>query len=875
MSPRPNVNTIVRPSKKKAALQCWEIFHSQISLKLNKDKRLEIDKKNKFNLESPSDDYIKKLKEQLSEVFVQEYYKKLISDEIKNNVEAVNLLINYLDEFAIQTEFSIVEYLDIFLKWILWKVNSNQNPSIVKALLELFDLIGEIFLQSDQNLRLNDIESYIIINVLCEKLGNNNEKIRDQSREILLDKYLNTIISVSKFNSELCNIISNLNKPTKLRSECIEIINYLFKESENSCSIFTIRDIKSLVKAYVNSKSTDANKNKIQDFIFNYFYLTEENYLIYLNDFDPKTKDSIISKLSKWIKTQQNLSANTNLIRVNNQTPRLTKNQNDLSHRNYNNKEFDSINKSDDNISINSKSPNAIKGTIKIEKKGSKAESTYDENMNDNDSRDIDDFIQDNKSIKYNKVNYKIQNANLDENMNNQEMLMNKGKGNDKENYFHTPKRDSSNKLNNVVKNSRNNNNLNKSNILNSQIINNSIQNSNLDNSIMNTNANIDPKKKTYILEEKEDLFTILETLNNGNEPEKVNTILIIHDIINAKFEASKHILIPNIDEIIKAFILALKKLFENANTNLNQIPIKLGKYLITVLYKISSNKELIKNISINVLFNLTEEVLSNLIIENLDKIGENQEGIVIIRSLNSTMLRLLENCDYTQVIEMLLDIVMKYKNSFEKSKISGLGIKCLLKIHQILEQIVNSIKLDKLLLKIHLIFCEFDRMNKGSLESENQTDQMIIRFIKNFIYEIVKIKREGIVGDYRLVEKHSDKDKYIKKWIKSILESLNSNNENNDISTEMKGITVKKMDKSETSDSKINLKSDSQSQSQGKKISVSPMKKNMNSHHNNSNYNQTARNMINIDRDLSVIYYYLLIYFREINYSKIILGLE
>ena len=39
----------------------------------------------------------------------------------------------------------------------------------------------------------------------------------------------------------------------------------------------------------------------------------------------------------------------------------------------------------------------------------------------------------------------------------------------------------------------------------------------------------------------------------------------------------------------------------------------------------------------------------------------------------------------------------------------------------------------------------------------------------------MVKIKREGIVGDYRLVEKHSDKDKYIKKWIKSILTSLNS----------------------------------------------------------------------------------------------------
>ena len=200
----------------------------QISLKINKERRFEIDKKNKFNLENPSDEYIKKLKEQLGDVFVPEYCKKLLSDEIKNNVEAVNLLINYLDEFAIQTEFSIVEYLDIFLKWVIWKVNSNQNPSIVKALLELFDVIGEIFLRIEQNFKLNDIESYIIINVLCEKLGNNNEKIRELARDILLEKYLNNIISVSKFTSELCNLISNSNKPMKQRSECIEIIYYLF-----------------------------------------------------------------------------------------------------------------------------------------------------------------------------------------------------------------------------------------------------------------------------------------------------------------------------------------------------------------------------------------------------------------------------------------------------------------------------------------------------------------------------------------------------------------------------------------------------------------------------------------------------------------------
>jgi hypothetical protein len=190
----------------------------------------------------------------------------------------------------------------------------------------------------------------------------------------------------------------------------------------------------------------------------------------------------------------------------------------------------------------------------------------------------------------------------------------------------------------------------------------------------------------------------------------------------------------------------------------------------------------------------------------------------------------------------MLLDISMKYKNSLEKSKISQLAIKCLIKIHQILNKIINSIKLDRILLKLHLIICDFDRNNIAGLETQGQMDQMIIKFIKNFVYEFIKIKKEDIIGDYRLVEKHSFKDKYIIKWIKNILNSINNNNDNinlNNFPMEFKGITVKKMD----NDIGINYKSDLQN----KKIIESPLK---------NKYNHNERNIIDIDRDrdLSVL---------------------
>jgi len=43
--------------------------------------------------------------------------------------------------------------------------------------------------------------------------------------------------------------------------------------------------------------------------------------------------------------------------------------------------------------------------------------------------------------------------------------------------------------------------------------------------------------------------------------------------------------------------------------------------------------------------YDLAEQLLFRLLTENLDKLGDNKEGDVILKTLNSAMLRLLENC--------------------------------------------------------------------------------------------------------------------------------------------------------------------------------------------------------------------------------------
>ena len=183
---------------------------------------------------------------------------------------------------------------------------------------------------------------------------------------------------------------------------------------------------------------------------------------------------------------------------------------------------------------------------------------------------------------------------------------------------------------------------------------------------------------------------------------------------------------------IIKIIIKITHELFENIeNLNNKIIPLKFAKYLTTILFKLTSNKEFIFHISYKVLFDLCYELLNYLLINDLDKIGSNQEGNIIFKSLNSSMLRVLENCDTTSVILALLEIIKQNQNNKNSGLLCNLSIKCLCKITQNRNQIINKIQLDKILLQMHLLTYNFDKFSNGK-ETNSQSNIMIVRFIRN-----------------------------------------------------------------------------------------------------------------------------------------------
>ena len=262
--------------------------------------------------------------------------------------------------------------------------------------------------------------------------------------------------------------------------------------------------------------------------------------------------------------------------------------------------------------------------------------------------------------------------------------------------------------------------------------------------------------------------------LDNLNDllSESINSIIFIHEEVCSKYEENKSLLLSNIDLIINNFIKVTHKLF--IDSDLNKIPTKFAKYIATTLLKITANKELISKLSYEVLYNLSNELLSYLLINDLNQIGEKQEGVLIFKSINSSMIRIIDNCDKTSIILILLEILKNHLED-ENNSMSNLSVKCLLKSTEKLNEIINGLDMNKIFIEINSIIFNCELKNKY------QRDSLFIKFIQNFINNVVKIKGEETLEIYNnSIGKNPNEDKHILHWIKGCLNNINKNDKKN-----------------------------------------------------------------------------------------------
>ena len=298
------------------------------------------------------------------------------------------------------------------------------------------------------------------------------------------------------------------------------------------------------------------------------------------------------------------------------------------------------------------------------------------------------------------------------------------------------------------------------------------IDKNNYNTNIPSMNIKSDSKKEDdsnpNCVSEKE-LLEYLKKLANPEE-DLVEAIIKIHYIAYRNYHQNKKILNENSDKIISSFIDIITKLFSS-----EPLLIKMIKYYILVLCKLCNIKEFISNIKLETQKNLITLILSNLLRENLNTLGENDEGTLILKSLNSIITHIIEFCNITKNIEIIIDLEKNYRK--DKPKLAEYSGRCLIIVIQNIKNSEKELDYNIIFGKINEILQDLI-LEDSELQLKDKTNQTILITLRNLINELTKANKNIILDIYNkwIKEANITNEKYILTWIKESLARININ---------------------------------------------------------------------------------------------------
>ena len=292
------------------------------------------------------------------------------------------------------------------------------------------------------------------------------------------------------------------------------------------------------------------------------------------------------------------------------------------------------------------------------------------------------------------------------------------------------------------------------------------VRSSNTEVEMSNENLLYDPKEPNESLlteqikydESNSELDKHIETLRNGDMSARVDALVFINDFVLNCLETHKEELQrkANIlaDSLTRVIIITFDK-------PVADIPLRFAKYFLNVVNKICCTKLIMKELNESSLLALVEQILIRLLIEELEKLGEKGEGEAMLKSLNATMLRILEHCKPTLIFVVLIRLLTKYKSGASLQKMTGLIIRCLLKLAKIMPSLIRQIEIGKILISMH------EYLIGSKLSSSEDVGS---KTIKTILTEIVKLQGPSIWEAYEDIRKHSVPDVQIERWLNDML---------------------------------------------------------------------------------------------------------
>ncbi|KAI6653594.1 Cytoskeleton-associated protein 5 [Oopsacas minuta] len=246
----------------------------------------------RWEFDQPSTEHIRYVRNQLEKCMDVALLDKMLDNDFQKHEPAIKFIIG-TSCLKGPCEREIINCMDLIFKFISMKLSERNNTKILKLSLEFLRVLLELL--SDKNYTMSDNEASCIVPFIVQRMGNPNETLRKEVRNII--QLFTHIYTTSKIYMMIS--VGLVSRNSKLKVDCIEVLGELIRDQGTGvCTPTPQKAIETLAKSI--SDSDHKTKNAALTCMVYIFNHIGETLFKYVGHIPPKDKDLLQDKIKKY-----------------------------------------------------------------------------------------------------------------------------------------------------------------------------------------------------------------------------------------------------------------------------------------------------------------------------------------------------------------------------------------------------------------------------------------------------------------------------------------------------------------------------------------------------------------------------------------------
>ena len=252
-----------------------------------KERRGEAERRNKFQVDGEiKGEQVEKLRVAVSQSMGAGMVAKMFSNDFKLHIECVELF-----QTLINTQpDAITEILDLIFKWAAVRLSDSSNTKFAVA---IFDFLAVLFTHlCGLGYQLQDFEAGVVVPLLCEKSGINNNILKDKVKKLI--RMLFTVYDRQKTYQLMVQYGLN-SKNLRAQAECLdELAEFI---GDNGIDYSSEKEMKLVAKMADNADK--AIRENALKFMGEVYKVMEENVWRVIGEVTPKVQGLLEQRFKK------------------------------------------------------------------------------------------------------------------------------------------------------------------------------------------------------------------------------------------------------------------------------------------------------------------------------------------------------------------------------------------------------------------------------------------------------------------------------------------------------------------------------------------------------------------------------------------------